>query len=377
MGRRINVLQLLINLHPGGVQQTVWDISRHLDPARYEPMVCALEENGDLGREMARAGFKVRALGLNVKTHRPRIILELARLMRERRIDIVHAAAYHPSLMGRLAGLWARVPILIHHEHSLIARRRLNRVILNNLLARVTAAHITVSQALRRQVIDWYRIPPEMVEVIYNGVGGRFFDAPALRREARRKLGVSAAVKVVGMVSRLDWDKGHGYFFAALKEIKGAFPVKVLLVGSGPNEGEIRARAEREGLAGIVEFLGMRPDVPELLAAMDLFVLPSDREGFSISLLEAMAAGLPIVASNLPGILEALEPGKSGLIFPRGNIPALADCLTEMLTHPHMAHRLGQAARERAAAHFTVEQYNRQLSALYDRLVRERIDPAW
>ncbi len=367
----------MVNLHLGGVQQTVWNCCRQLDPERYLPMACALEENGDLGRQLADAGFPVVSLGLNLKPHRPRMVWELARLMRRQRIDILHAAAYHPSLLGRLAAILARVPIRVHHEHSLIHRRRLNRVIMNNLLGRFTDAHLAVSQAVRRQAIDWYGLAPDRVEVLYNAVQPDFFAAPAHRETARARLGLAPEARVIGMVSRLSLDKGYKYLFAALAPIKDAFPLKMLVVGFGHQEAEVRALAESHGLGGVVEFLGIRRDVPELLAAMDVFVLPSDQEGFSVALVEAMAAGLPVVVSDLPGNLEAVEHRVSGLAFPRGDIEALRNNLLWLLGNPELARSFGLAARERAAALFTVDRYGRRIQGLYDRLVREKIDPFW
>lgn len=377
MTRRIKVLRVVIGLNLGGVQQGVDNLFRHLDPERYLPMACALENDGAIGREIARAGFEVVVLGLKGRTARPRIIYELARLMRERQIDLVHGSSYHPSLFARLAGLAAGVPILISHEHSLVHRRRPHRALIMRLLGRYTQAHIAVSQAVRRQALSWYSLPPEKVEVIYNGVGGRFLEAASLRQAGREKLGLAPQTRVVGLVSRLHLNKGYASLFAALDELRERFPLKVLLVGVGLYEPEIRALAAAHNLTEVVDFLGLRRDVPELLAAMDVFVLPSAQEGFSNALLEAMAVGLPVAVSDHEALLEAVEPGQSGLVFPREDVPALRDCLREILADPQLAERLGQAARERVAAHFTVDQYGRRTQALYDRLVRQRIDPAW
>jgi glycosyltransferase involved in cell wall biosynthesis len=127
----------------------------------------------------------------------------------------------------------------------------------------------------------------------------------------------------------------------------------------------------------MLEFLGLRRDIPQLLAAMDAFVLPSDQEGFSNALIEAMAAGVPVVVSDHQGNLEAVEPEVSGLVFPQGDAAALRNCLREILQHPARAQELREAAHRRVAANFTVEQYGRRLQGIYDRLVRQRLDPTW
>jgi len=377
MSRRVNVLRVVIGLHLGGVQQGVLNLCRTLDRDRYRLVVCALENDGAIGREIARDGFEVVVLGLKGTPDRWPIVYQLFRLMRRQRIDIVHASAYHPSLYGRLAGWLARVPILISHEHSLVHHRRPTRVLVGSWLQRVTAAHIAVSREVARQAISWYHLNPARVEVIYNGVRPEFFHTAELRDTARASLSFTPDTRVVGLVSRLDRNKGFDSLFTALAGLPPTPPVKLLVVGSGPHEAEIKALAHQAGLAPRVEFLGLRRDIPELLAAMDVFVLPSLQEGFSNALLEAMAAGLPVVVSDVPGNLEAVEPGLSGLVFPREDHGALAQCLSQVLDQPELATRLGGAARQRVAAHFTVESYGRRLQALYDRLVRRYIDPEW
>lgn len=377
MKRRIKVLRVVIGLNLGGVQQGVLNLCRHLDPERYEPIVCALENDGVVGREIARAGFEVIVLGLKGKAARPRIISELYRLLRSRRIDLVHGSSYHPSLLSRLAGWLARVPLLVSHEHTIYQHFHPHRALVSHLLGRTTQAHIAVSQVVRQQVLSWYRLDPDKVHVIYNGARPEFFKAGALRRASRRKLGLSPETRVLGMVSRLHLGKGFNDLFAALAGLNSRMPLRLLLVGIGPHEQEIRELAARHGLGEAVEFLGHRRDVPELLAAMDAFVLPSLQEGFSNALIEAMAVGLPVIVSDHQGNLEAVEPGVSGLIYPQGDVEGLKAGLAQVLEHPRRARRWGQAAQARVAAHFTVEGFGRQVQALYDRLVRERIDPGW
>jgi glycosyltransferase involved in cell wall biosynthesis len=377
MKRRIKVLRVVIGLHLGGVQQGVKNLFRSLDPERYQPIACALENDGTVGREIAQDGFEVIVLGLKGKAARPRIIYELARLMQRRGIDIVHGSAYHPSLFSRVAGLLARAPILINHEHGIVHHRRTHRAFINHWLGRLTQAQIAVSQAVRRQMISWYHLDPKKVEVIYNGVRPEFFQVTALREASRRSLGLSPETRVVGIVARLHLEKGFDTLFGAMEGVKSSYPLKVLIAGTGPHEEDIRDMAARRGLADKVDFLGYLRDIPELLAAMDVFVLPSLKEGFSNSILEAMAAGLPLIATELEPIREAVEPGVSGLLFPPRDSEALGRCLAQVLADPDLASKLGRAAQARVAEHFTIDRFGRRIQNLYDRLVRERIDPDW
>lgn len=375
MGRRIKVLRVVIGLNLGGVQQGVLNLCRTLDPRRYEIIVCALENDGVVGREIAQAGFEVVVLGLKGKAARPRIVYELYRLMKSRGIDVVHGSAYHPGLFARLAGLWAGVPILINHEHSLGHRRVRHREFISHWLGKMTQAHIAVSQAVKDQVVSWYGLDPEKVRVIYNGVRPEFFEAGRWRRESRERLGLAPETRVIGVVSRLHMDKGFGVLLAALEGLKGEFPFKLLVAGAGPHEEEIRGLVHRHGLEDAVVFLGYRRDTPQLLGAMDVFVLPSIKEGFPNALLEAMAAGLPVVVSDYGPHLEAVEPGTSGLLFPPDDHEALGRALKAVLSQPEGAARLGAAAQRRVAAHFTLERFGQRVQALYDELAARRLPP--
>lgn len=377
MSKKINILRVVIGLHLGGVQQGVLNLFQHLDPQRYRPIACAIENDGAIGQEIARAGFEVITLGIKGRWAWPRIIGRLVQVIKAKDIQIVHGSSYNPSLYSRLAALVAGVPILISHEHSLYHHRRWQRVILSHLLGRVTDAHIAVSAAVRDQVLNWYRLFPSRVQIVHNGIREEFFQAATQRLAVRNKLGISPDCQVVGLVSRLDRNKGLGYLFAALKKLRYHYPLEGLIIGSGPHEAEIKALAAQAGVADLIRFLGLRRDIPSLLAALDVFVLPSDQEGFSNALVEAMAAGVPVVVSNAEGNREAIEHRVQGLIFPQGDIAALTACLQELLDNPEWAAQLARAAQERTRREFTVDRYGQQIQSLYDQLVREKIDPQW
>lgn len=370
---KINVLRIVIGLHLGGVQQGVLNLFQQLDSRRYRPIACAIENDGAIGQEIAQAGFPVITLGIKGRWAWPRLIGRLAQLMHRERIHIVHGSSYHPSLYGRLAALLAGVPILISHEHSVYHHRRWQRVILSHLVGRVTDAHIAVSRAVRDQIINWYRLSPARVHVIYNGIRPEFFQARARRAATRQALGLEPHSPVVGTVSRLDRNKGLDLVFAALNALRPRYPLQALIVGTGLHEAEIKAQAAQAGVTDRVRFLGLRRDVAELLAAMDIFVLPSQQEGFSNALGEAMATGLPVVVSDVAGNLEAVQHGVHGLIFPQGEVSALTAALQELLDKPEWAAQLGRAGQERIRKEFTVVRFGQHIQSLYDQLVQEKI----
>ena len=153
--------------------------------------------------------------------------------------------------------------------------------------------------------------------MVHNGVDLARLRRHRPRTEVRRELGLAPEAVVVGLVARLDhWGKGHREFFTALAALPDGYPVEALIIGGGRREAEMRRLAAELGLAGRVHFLGQRDDVPDLLSALDLFVLPSHSEGVSLALLEAMAAGLPVIATAVGGLPEVVTDGENGLLIP-------------------------------------------------------------
>lgn len=364
--RPLKVLRVVIGLNQGGVQQAVLNLFKGLDRRKFEPIACAIENTGAIGKEIEAAGFEVITLGY--KRQPLRTIYALAKLMRERKVDIVHASSYHPSFYARIAGLLAGVPVLISHEHVVFANKRWQRVVLNKLLAPFTDCFLPVGHAVARQVIDWYGYPEAKVEVIHNGVDTYRFAPPTCREEAKRKVGLDPNRLVVGMICRLDPEKGHRYFFDAVKALHGRFDAQWLVVGMGRGEAQVMQEAKDRGVDEVVQFLGMRRDVPDLLAAFDCYVLPTLQEGFPNSVLEAMSAGCPVVVSDFPGNLEVVSDGVNGLVAPMGDSVALTRHIEALLTDSGLRMRLGTEARRHIEENFSIKRNVDKTASLYERL---------
>jgi glycosyltransferase involved in cell wall biosynthesis len=178
---------------------------------------------------------------------------------------------------------------------------------------------------------------------------------------------------VIGLVGRLDhWGKGHKELFTAMAQIRERHPVHALIVGGGRRTDEVRQLATSLGLAGEVHFLGPRRDVPDLLKAMDIFVLPSYSEGVSLALLEAMAAGLPVIATEVGGLPEVVEHEKTGLLIPPRDVEALAGALGRLLADPAWARQLGANARAHVRKHFSLDRLGREINEIYEELVEKK-----
>ncbi len=374
--RPLNVLHVIIGLNQGGAQEAVLNLFKGLDRRQFEPIVCAIENTGAIGKEIEAAGLEVIVLGH--KRQALRTIFTLAKLMRDRKIDIVDTAGYHPSLYARIAGLLAGVPVLISHEHGVYAHKRWRRVILNKLLAPFTDCFIAVSQVMAQQVIDWYGYAETKVEFIPNGVDTLRFAPPSSRNEAKQKMGLDPKRLVVGMLCRLTPDKGHRFFFDAVKTLRGKFDVQWLVVGmgnSGIEEQQVMQEAKDRGVDDVVQFLGLRRDVPDLMAAFDCYVLPTLREGgCPISVMEAMSSGCAIVVSDFPTNLEAVSDGVNGLVAPMGDSVTLTKHIETLLKNSIVRERLGAKARRYAEDNLSIQRNTDKTAALYKRLMSNKKD---
>jgi glycosyltransferase involved in cell wall biosynthesis len=231
---------------------------------------------------------------------------------------------------------------------------------------------IANSEAVRQDAVHQEGLPIDKITVIHNGLEASRFDIPP-NDELRRFLNFQKGAPVVGVIANFIYYKGHQFFLDAWASVVEKFPeAVVLLVGDGPLRQEFEGKVDAMGLKESVRFLGTRQDVPELLAIMNVVVHPSLEEGFSNTILEAMAAGKPVLATDMGGNPEAVVQGETGLLVPPRDSRALADAIIWMLDHPDEAARFGEAGRHRVAEHFEISRMVRQYEELYENLVAER-----
>jgi len=229
-----------------------------------------------------------------------------------------------------------------------------------------------VCEMARQAEIERARVSPDKVVTIYNGVQTNEFAALAARAAARgrRAFGIPAGAPLVGAVGRLHRQKGFTDLITALAQVREHLPaVRLLLVGDGELRGDLEAHAQALGLSEVVTFAGLRTDIPEILAELDLFALPSLWEGLPNVVLEAMAAGLPVVATAVGGTPEVVVDGVSGLLVPPHDPAALAEALVFLLRDPGMRRKIGQAGRKRVGQCFSVGQMVRKTEDLYETLL--------
>lgn len=373
---KLRVLHLITRLPVGGAERLLVDVVRGLDPARFESIVCCIQDRGELAAELEASGIAVHSLDrMRTKRFDWGAIGALVRLMRGQRIDVVHSHLYHANLYGRIAAWLAGIPA-VASVHNTYTRRKLHREFLNRTLSLGSARVIAVSEDVRNDLMRYDRVPARKIVVIHNGIDVGRVRTALTRREARARLGLPDEAMVLGCVARLEEQKGHRFLLEALAKLndapRGGARFRVVLVGDGRLRAELEQRAAALGVAAWTMFLGTRHDVPDILKALDICVMPSLWEGLSVAMLEAMAASLPLVISDVSGVSQVVGDDEYGIKVPVGDVPALAQTIRELADAPERRMALGAAARQRVLAKFSAQAMLSELARLYEEVSSRR-----
>jgi glycosyltransferase involved in cell wall biosynthesis len=372
MKRPARVVFMSHTLAVGGAEEMVLNLMRHLPRDRFDPRVCCIGEPGPMGEEIARSGGQVVALDACPGLRHPFDVLRIRRFLRLHQPDIVHTFLLTASVYGRFAALLARVPVIVGTEVNMYSDKRGRHILAERLLAGRTDYIVTSAEAVRRFYIDQLGIAEDRIGVIYNAVDFDMIRSTVSRADMRRELGIDGQTIVAGVIARLHEQKGHDVLLAALASEPALAGVHLLVIGDGALRPTLESLASALGLAERVRFLGARRDLGNLLGAMDVFVLPSRWEGLPLSLVLAMGAGRPVVATSVAGIPEVVTDGVDGLLVPPGDSVALGRALARVVGNRPLSEALGAAGARSVLPRFGVDRYVESVSQLYERLLARR-----
>jgi glycosyltransferase involved in cell wall biosynthesis len=370
---RMNVMHMADVTGRGGAEKVLVDLVLGLDRTRFNVSVCATRSAGNYQPLLDQAGVLTHILGRQ-STWEIDKLADLIRLFRREKVHILHTHLFGSNTWGRILGRLAGVPVIIAHEHWSSKPQR--EIWLDKLLYRLSDRILVASKASRQVVMKAEGIPSRYITVVYNGVDVEQFAPRPDGPEVRRELGIPPHAAVVGTLGRLSADKGgqDDLLRAVASLVTAPGDVHLLVIGDGPLRAELERLSADLSIAPHVTFAGQRtgPEVGRLLGAMDMFVLPSLREAFPVALLEAMAAGLPVVATRVGGIPEVVDDEVNGLLVSPGDITTLRLGIQRLLGDKGLAARLAGAGRERVITHFSLDRMVVRVEDLYMDLISQK-----
>jgi len=370
---KYRILHVIDHLGSGGAQETVCQLVKYSQAERFQPEVLTLHGFGHYWDVLRSWGVPVRTLVPQgfARAAIPFIFLRLVFLLARNRYDIVHTHLIGANVLAAPLAALYRVPVRFTHDqtHDDVRGYSFIHRWLDTLANRLNHRVIAVSSSICTFLCRQERIPADKISVIYNSVDLVRFSPrndPRAREEARQKWHVPAEALIVGGVGRLHYQKNFPLFLEVASEVCARLPQALFVIaGEGPEQAALEEMSRKLGLAARLRFLGFVKEMPELYQALDLLVLTSHFEGTPLTVLEAMAMGVPVVAARVDGVEEVIEDGADGILVPPGNKDLFVTEICRVLQDQSLRQRLSRAGREKARRRFSAEAMVRQVESLY------------
>ena len=369
----INVVRVISDLPVGGVENRLLEMLPLLRP-EFNVRVCCIREKDELAPEFEKAGIPVDLCYFRSRLH-PLSLYKMASYLKKIKAHIVHTHMYRPNVSGVLAARLAGIPVVISQIHNVDHWDNTRQIRQDKMLVRFRDRIITVSEAVKQNYIANTHAAPDKCPVIYNGINMSRFTPREKDSDLVAEFDLEGK-KVVGIVARLVPQKDHETFLKCAVEIKRKVSnIKFLIVGEEEGASGLRQKLEDRavelGLGEEAVFTGKRRDIATILSLVDALVQSSLREGFSNVIVEAMAMGVPVVATDVGGNAEAIEDGKTGFVVPSRQPDVLADRVVKILNDKELAENMASQARSRAKL-FSLHAMVEKTKALYHSLLVEK-----
>ncbi|MEI6125894.1 MAG: glycosyltransferase family 4 protein [Pseudomonadota bacterium] len=371
MKNTYTLLYLITSTNAGGSEKALFELISRIDRTTCRVYVCSLKKPGLFAQRIAghADGFYTLDLpetgGMRAVVNFLPALIQLFKLLKKLRPHILHCFLFRANILGRLAGRLAGVPLIISSLRVLEAHKKYKHLI-DRLTSSMVNKYIAVSEAVRLFTIRQVHLSPDKIVTIYNGIALE----PAVQDKPCSFTADKNLTSIL-LAGRFEQQKGHAVLIHALTHLlPRAQNIKAYFFGEGPDEACIKDMVKREGISDAVVFMGVVEDILPYMQQMDIVVLPSLWEGLPNVLLEAMAAGRPVVASRIDGVAEVVIDGRTGLLFEPGNAEALAEALRSLIRNKELAEAMGRAGRERVKIKFSLEKNLQETMALYQTMLR-------
>ena len=364
---RIQLLYLITEYSVGGAEKTMVRILSGLNRDKYDITVVALRKgSGRLLPELEKVGINTENLGAKAKYDFIRVAIRLYKLIRKIKPQMLICSLYHPTILGRVIGKLAGVPIVINWEVCENFGGFL-RVLLNRITINFSDKIFCDSRKVLAKLVKTLRCPDDKIEIV--STGG--LDLMAYNRQCKN---FNSPIKI-GIIGRVTEQKGYEYFVKTAKIVTELREnIHFSMVGDGPDLVKIQNMIKESELTDKVKLLGYRSDIPDLLSEWDIYVQSSLWEGLCLTVVEAIASGLPVVATNVGGIPESVIDGYNGYLVPPKDSKALADKIIELIDNPELRKTMGERSRRIAEEKYSLESMVKKMEELIDGLIKEKIN---
>ena len=365
--RKIKVLHLITSLEVGGAQHGLLLGLPRFNPKKYEHIVCSMMDRIQMAKQFQRAGIEVHSLGLKTKIDFS-VAIRLRSLLKEVQPDILHTYLLHSNVLGRIVGRLTGVPKIIGSERTIGQAGYWGRF-LTKLTNPLTDAVEVNSQTGAAVIENSLGVPREKIRLIRSGVDLDEYSKPTGKTKVRKELDLSQDQHLVLYIGRLRAVKGVEFGLRAFALAKDKRPnLYMTLAGEGEQLCDLQQLCDDLRINDHVKFLGVRNDLPDLLSAADSILMPSLKEGFPRTAIEAMAAGKPIVATRVGGTPEAIIDGETGILVPATDISAMATALISLVDNTSLRQQFGAAGTKLVREKFSIDSYVKRLDELYCQL---------
>jgi glycosyltransferase involved in cell wall biosynthesis len=377
MKPKIKILFIITSSGIGGAEKILYYTATGLNYNKYDVSVCSLKKNGEIAGDLEKQGIEVCCLHMGGRERFLGWLSSIITLIRlfpyliRIRPTIIHSFLFRANILARIAGYLTGVPIVISSVRVMGGEKKYFHYV-EMITSFMVDHYVAVSESVKRYIIDKSKISAEKISVIYNGVNIKSQD-DLHEQNPKMPFKIEDEDRILMTVGRLHEQKGHCYLIQAVSKVRKEFPkVKLLVTGEGEEENNLKKLVKSLDLTNKVIFAGLSSDIEGILPIAELFILPSLWEGLPNVLLEAMAAGKPVVATKVGGIPEIVVHGETGILIPPRDTDALAIAIIDLLQNKLKAKNMGEAGRIRAGKRFSIYKMIEKTENLYQELLKEK-----